>query len=63
MSIKLAKWAKLPLAVYQAMHDLPAIPAESSATCSCEAVIEMDEDRIDRIAASHGDGEHYSEVG
>lgn len=27
MSIELAKWAKLPLAVYQAMHDLPAIPA------------------------------------
>lgn len=24
---------------------------------------EMDEDRIDRIAASHGDGEHYGEVG
>lgn len=23
---------------------------------------DMDEDRIDRIAASHGDGEHYGEV-
>lgn len=25
--------------------------------------LDMDEDRIDRIAASHGDGEHYGEVG
>lgn len=24
---------------------------------------DMDEDRIDRIAASHGDGEHYGEAG
>lgn len=25
--------------------------------------LDMDESRIDRIAASHGDGEHYGEVG
>lgn len=54
MSIELAKWAKLPLAVYQAMHDLPAIPAGVDTR--------FDQSGRQEVVEQNGNtGEHYFE--
>lgn len=53
--------------IEKAIHELQLLldmryPVEVKAEPLTAEELDFDEDRIDRIAASHGDGEHYSSI-